>query len=160
MYKPTPEEKCECQMDGDICKMHQENLVNAIKDGTWCVKHDCYWKDCVCIKLPSQNKPSPSPEARCEHNWGSWAGEKFEHNKCCLCGAYKVPPDARVDWEKEAMGLVSHFYCDDDHYYSCGMVPECANDISKGQCTCGYDYQVKRISKALSAAFEKGREKK
>lgn len=77
---------------------------------------------------------SPSPEARCEHNWGSWAGEKFEHNKCCLCGAYKVPPEARVDWEKEAREILG--------VWIAPFNPETVN----------------RVAKALSAAFEKGRE--
>jgi hypothetical protein len=57
----------------------------------------------------------------------------------------------RDEAERIARGLVSHFFFDEDHYYSCGMVPECANDINKGKCTCGYDYDVKKITEALLA---------
>ena len=99
---------------------------------------------------------SPSPEARCEHNWGSWAGEKFEHNKCCLCGAYKVPyeksdPEARVDWNEE------------DELYLTTMLPFASGCFSGQVCEWPQlkpilAWAYKKILGIKKAAFEKGRE--
>ena len=51
--------------------------------------------------------------------------------------------EARVDWEKEAMGIVHKMFSDEDGKYFQSPL---------------HEEDIKLITKALSAAFEKGRE--
>jgi len=72
----------------------------------------------------------PTPEEKCEHIKTPYGFLKCQNLKCEGCFPVSSPsPEARVDWEAEAWRL-----------------------------SCGHDWMVPAIAKALSAAFEKGRE--
>ncbi len=145
--KPTPEEKCHCS----DCK-------------PFCQCNECY-----------PDLSSPSPQARCKHQW---AETPYGHlcSKCAMpygCKKHllenpspspeameplkpeyakilndhfweivdmpnlKPSPEARVDWENKAREIVK-------------IVHDYPREYE--------DEALKRIAKALSAAFEKGRE--
>jgi hypothetical protein len=103
--------------------------------------HDWKWAtdDYICRKCNTWRKammPSPSPEARCDVHAEQTQG-------CQRC--FPPSPEARVDWEKEADDIIEGFMADGG---------EVDGDWVKSSGSSLY----KRIAKALSAAFEKGRE--
>jgi len=78
----------------------------------------------------------PTPEEKCEHVWATQPTTKVPY--CLYCGKDSSPsPEARVDWEKEAREILL------SHYLETAYEKEIV---------------LKKIAKALSAAFEKGRE--
>ena len=114
----------------------------------------------------------PTPEEKCSHEWNFKPAEIITCKKCgdymqpeewrktkgCMCGSGYAsdcnvhnPPEARVDWEKEAELAAREIYPE------CGCQPQayqggCDDCVKRSK-----DF-VPAIAKALSAAFEKGRE--
>ena len=43
------------------------------------------------------------------------------------------------------LALRPHFYCEDDHWYSCCAHPDCLNDWNNGRCNCGADKHNKEV---------------
>ena len=114
----------------------------------WQIQHDevkSYWQCVHCLLRKTSVKLTP--EEKCEHKRIT----TFVH--CADCNHYVDPsvveehpkpspsPEARVDWEKEANKMI------DDELYHVTI------DGSKRRL-----HLTERIAKALSAAFEKGRE--
>jgi hypothetical protein len=108
----------------------------------------------------TQDYEKPTPEEKCKH-----CKCRLEHGlKCHQCGEKPSPsPEARVDWEKEAREIVeklkkklhekdSECESNKDEYWGC---LSCAFD---GEFNYGVEATIPLIAKALSAAFEKGRE--
>ena len=109
---------------------------------------------------------NPTPKEKCEHEWIQKTGLGYHCRKCrtakirpspshearCLCksgirGKHCFdyhPAEARVDWEKEARALVNNL----PTVSRTGLI-EFSKDDPKA---------LKKITHALSAAFEKGRE--
>jgi hypothetical protein len=130
--QPTPEEKCE------------HLWVRVCGDFSWydeCSK--C--KDVKARPTPVYIKDSPSPEESCEHEWECLTLIPPVY-KCSKCGFVPHPtiprpsPEARVDWEDRARKLYNkiHQHIDNTDELSEDTIPI--------------------IAKALSNAFEKGRE--
>ncbi len=110
---------------------------------------------------PIMNQPMsyPSLEARCEHDWkevhDDINGQGVYGEYCERCNDWKdvkdhigevnamvCPHEARVDWEKEAREIVNQFGYRSDSEMSLADI----------------QWLGREIAKALSAAFEKGRE--
>ena len=105
-------------------------------------KGDFSYEECVkCGKVV--DVCSPSPEARCEHEWGVG----YSNSSCTKCGVKWPGSEARVDWKKEAREIV---YKQD--VYLGGLADL---HLEFGEML---EEMVFGIAKALSAAFEKGRE--
>ena len=151
--KPTPEEKCSHEwddlapQDGEIrqcvkcgqfeCLEHEyiRRVGNSSVDANYCLK-------CGADRWPT-DKPSPSPEASVEKlDRKSWAVGFYDGK----AEAERLSAEARVDWEKEARAVWYRVsFCKD---------PECFTQAPCVDC----ESQISEITKALSAAFEKGRE--
>jgi hypothetical protein len=99
MDKPTPEEKC---------------LHCGSNEGFW-FDRSCDAEGNMdgyrCNKCGEIEKPSPSPEARCEHDDENPSCPKNQcvddgiHTKCSC-------PEARVDWEKKYKDLNTELMCE------------------------------------------------
>ena len=92
-------------------------------------------------------KPSPSPEAKREcydPDMKTWGKHKYDKDGFCIfCG--NTSPEARVDWEEEAREIVEGNAI--KNFGSSWFINR------EGMNCCIADF-----AKALSAAFEKGRE--
>ena len=107
----------------------EDTRCKKCKKGGWSISHCEY-----------HHQRSPSPEAR--KNCHICRMPEPHHDEFCSAGfcIHKVP-EARVDWEKQSEDIFYH-----PHFAIIMGSPEWC------------DYIVKKYAKALSAAFEKGRE--
>ena len=90
----------------------------------------------------------PTHEEKCEHQWTVFRNAPF----CSKChSTNQSSPEARVDWEKEAREIASNVM-PDRWIHMVKDEPVDLFEIRKS-------YAIS-IAKALSAAFEKGREER
>ena len=107
-----------------------------------------YYPDCPSCKKCGQVVSKPTPEEKC------MSREVCKHQRlvgdyCQACDreSYKSSPspEARVDWEREADDIIEGFMAD-------------GGEVDGRWIKSSGSSLYERIAKALSAAFEKGRE--
>ena len=45
------------------------------------------------------------------------------------------------------LALRPHYYCEEDHWYSCCAHPDCLNDWNNGRCSCGADRHNEKVNR-------------
>jgi hypothetical protein len=135
----------------------------AFKNVAMSNEEKCYVHDLMFKKLPINSSPSPEASLTRELFKGSRSMTKEEassidkylekHSKRYKLVEIVDAPEARVDWEKEAREIVialaewSRKY-PKDTVHSYAYEKKCNDEL----------YAIEERAKALSAAFEKGRE--